>query len=72
MLPWKERVRQSISEIESARDARMGEANLIGHVSRQVKEAKWHIRLKSVNFSWQRGVKIGNATFVFLLKGLQT
>ncbi len=58
-LPWKQRIQQSISVIESEQNARMEEANLIGHVSRQVKEAKWHIRLKSVNFSWQRGVKIG-------------
>lgn len=58
-LPWKQRIQQSISMIESEQNSRMEEANLIGHVSRQVKEAKWHIRLKSVNFSWQRGVKIG-------------
>lgn len=58
-LPWKQRIQQSISVIESEQNSRMEEANLIGHVSRQVKEAKWHIRLKSVNFSWQRGVKIG-------------
>jgi len=59
--PWKDRVRQSIDLIEMERDSRMGEANLIGRISRhQSFEAKSIIRLKSVHFSWQRGVKIGN------------
>ena len=57
--PWKDRVCRSVRLIESERDAWMEEATLIGRVSRQTKEAKWHIRLKSVQFSWQRGVKIG-------------
>lgn len=58
-MSWKERVCHSINLIELARDTKMEDATLIGHVSRQTKEAKWHIRLKSVQFSWQRGVKIG-------------
>lgn len=49
--------------IESARDRLLDEAALIGRVSRQTKEAKWHIRLKSVQFSWQRGVKIGKSIY---------
>ncbi len=61
--PWKDRVRQSIDLIEMERDSRMGEANLIGRISRrQPFDAKSIIRLKSVHFSWQRGVKIGNKT----------
>lgn len=63
ILPWKQRVGRSIDLIESARDVALEEATLIGRVSRQTKEAKWHIRLKSVQFSWQRGVKIGQGRF---------
>ena len=58
-LPWKDRVCRSVLLIESQRDATLEEATLIGRVARQTKEARWHIRLKSVQFSWQRGVKIG-------------
>lgn len=64
-LPWKERVCRSIDLIESERDLWMEDATLIGRVSRKAKEAKWHIRLKSVQFSWQRGVKIGKLVMNF-------
>lgn len=63
-LRWRERVNRSAELINAARDAMMEEANLIGHVSRVTREAKWHMRLKSVQFSWQRGVKIGKSPFI--------
>lgn len=68
VLPWKDRVCRSVLLIESQRDATLEEATLIGHVARQTKEAKWHIRLKSVQFSWQRGVKIGKLLISYPLK----
>ena len=58
-LAQKERMQQSIEVIENARDLRLSELNLIGRVARRTKENRCFIRLKSVQFSWQRGVKIG-------------
>ena len=64
-LPWVERVEKSIDELEKRRDHKRTEIGVIGSVlDKARREDRIHIRSKTVNFSWQRGNKIGKCTRV--------
>ena len=64
-LTWKERARRAVEDIEARGDARLAGNNLIGRVVQPKRDSRaHHVRLKSVTFSWQRGVKIGTSPSV--------
>ncbi|KAE8752458.1 hypothetical protein FOCC_FOCC000930 [Frankliniella occidentalis] len=58
-----ERVRSSVDNLERNVDHKLRTQNLIGYVTAVHKEDRVHIRLRQVNFSWQRGIKIGQGSF---------
>merc|ERR1719273_538490 len=63
-LPWRERVRQSISQMENEREKEQREQQTIGTVLEKTLHAdRVHVKSKLVRFSWQRGVKIGQGQF---------
>ncbi|CAH0558812.1 unnamed protein product [Brassicogethes aeneus] len=58
-----ERCRDAIENLETEIDNKMRQQNLIGKVMNCNGETKTHIRRRYVNFSWQRGIKIGQGRF---------
>ncbi len=63
-LPWPDRVAKSIYTLEKGRDDRRRDDGVIGNVlDKARREDRIHIKSKTVNFSWQRGVKIGQGHF---------
>lgn len=58
-----EAVRSAIDNLERRVDHNLKSQNLIGYVTAVHKEDRVHIRLRQVNFSWQRGIKIGQGSF---------
>ncbi|KAJ1520155.1 hypothetical protein ONE63_004371 [Megalurothrips usitatus] len=58
-----ERVRSAVDNLERNVDHKLRAQNLIGYVTAVHKEDRVHIRLRQVNFSWQRGIKIGQGSF---------
>lgn len=56
-------VRTAVDNLERSVDHKLRTQNLIGYVTAVHKEDRVHIRLRQVNFSWQRGIKIGQGSF---------
>ncbi|CAH1799809.1 unnamed protein product [Owenia fusiformis] len=59
----KERIKHSIAQFENHRDNKMFKAGLIGRVTEKKIEVDYHIKVRRVNFKWQRGNKIGEGQF---------
>ena len=59
-LPWRDRVAKSVDVLERRREHEKKEEGKIGSVMDKARrEDMIHIKSKTVNFSWQRGNKIG-------------
>ncbi|XP_049820436.1 mitogen-activated protein kinase kinase kinase 4 isoform X2 [Aethina tumida] len=58
-----ERCREAVENLETEMDSRLRKQELIGKVLDCNTENKSHIRRRYVNFSWQRGIKIGQGRF---------
>jgi len=64
ILPWKERVVQSIEKLEEGIEESRRDLLIVGKVlDKAIPEDKIHIKARQVRFSWQRGVKIGQGNF---------
>lgn len=57
-----ERVRRKIFKMDASIEEHLREERVIGHVS-NVHRDKIHFKPRTVNFSWQRGLKIGAGRF---------
>lgn len=60
-----ERVRRKIFKMDASIDEHLREERVIGHVS-NVHRDKIHFKPRTVNFSWQRGLKIGVCLFSYV------
>ncbi|XP_063218339.1 mitogen-activated protein kinase kinase kinase 4 isoform X2 [Bacillus rossius redtenbacheri] len=58
-----ERVYLAVEELEKELDEKLRSRDLIGRVKETGTSEEVHIRPRSVNFSWQRGIKIGQGRF---------
>ncbi|XP_033609208.1 mitogen-activated protein kinase kinase kinase 4 isoform X3 [Cryptotermes secundus] len=58
-----ERVREAVRNLDRSLEERLHSQELIGSVTDVESEDKIHIKSRSVTFSWQRGIKIGQGRF---------
>lgn len=58
-----ERVREAVRNLDRSLEERLRSQELIGSVTDVESEDKIHIKSRSVTFSWQRGIKIGQGRF---------
>ena len=66
-LPWRDRVAKSVDVLERRREHEKKEEGKIGSVMDKARrEDMIHIKSKTVNFSWQRGNKIGEEKVSFV------
>ncbi|XP_064627504.1 mitogen-activated protein kinase kinase kinase 4-like [Lineus longissimus] len=56
-------IHQSIKYLEEERQSQLTEANMIGKVVSCKTEVDYHINVKRANFTWQRGMKVGDGRF---------
>ncbi|KAH8278721.1 hypothetical protein KR018_007619, partial [Drosophila ironensis] len=59
----QERVRDAVNRLDLDLEERLRERRLIGQVKALNSSDKVHIRARSVNFRWHRGIKIGQGRF---------
>ncbi|XP_025829297.1 mitogen-activated protein kinase kinase kinase 4 [Agrilus planipennis] len=61
----QDRIRDAVEKLDNELEMSLREHNLIGKVVAVCKDplSKVHIRRRYVNFSWQRGIKIGQGRF---------
>ncbi|KAH8236512.1 hypothetical protein KR026_003876, partial [Drosophila bipectinata] len=59
----QERVRDAVNRLDLDLEERLRERRLIGQVKALNSTDKVHIRARSVNFRWHRGIKIGQGRF---------
>ncbi|XP_037030628.1 mitogen-activated protein kinase kinase kinase 4 isoform X3 [Bradysia coprophila] len=57
------RVRDAVNRVDLELDRHLRDLNLIGQVKTLNNSDKIHIRARSVNFRWHRGIKIGQGRF---------
>lgn len=57
------RIRDAVNKLDMSLDAKLKDKNLIGSVKELFSGDKYTIRARSVNFSWHRGMKIGQGRF---------
>ncbi|XP_049939411.1 mitogen-activated protein kinase kinase kinase 4 isoform X1 [Schistocerca serialis cubense] len=62
-VPRIRRVYDAVRKLERDMDEKLRNKELIGSVSDVEYEDKIHIKARSVTFSWQRGIKIGQGRF---------
>ncbi|XP_071455786.1 mitogen-activated protein kinase kinase kinase 4 [Hetaerina americana] len=65
-LSRMDRVRLAVAKLETKLEDRLMDNELIGHVAPEAQRKSldnFHIRAKSVVFSWQRGIKLGQGCF---------
>ena len=60
---WQIHVAKSVSQVDEKRDSFLQNAGTIGKVKDVCPIFKVQIKSKTVNFPWQRGVKIGQGRF---------
>jgi mitogen-activated protein kinase kinase kinase 4 len=63
---WKDRVQYAVAQLENQLNTQMKNQRLIGSVSEQHNVDRVHIKARSVTFSWQRGIKIGEYISYFI------
>ncbi|GAB1598853.1 mitogen-activated protein kinase kinase kinase 4-like isoform X1 [Argonauta hians] len=54
---------QSINNLEKERNKKLQDAHIIGYITNKTSDLDMRIRIRRVNFRWQRGIKIGEGTF---------
>ena len=52
-------MQEAVNKLDQELEERLRKSELIGTVTDVESEDKIHIRSRSVTFSWQRGIKIG-------------
>jgi mitogen-activated protein kinase kinase kinase 4 len=57
------RIHTAIKYLEELRQGQLADANMIGKVVSCKTEVDYHINVKRANFSWQRGMKVGDGRF---------
>ncbi|XP_069698248.1 mitogen-activated protein kinase kinase kinase 4 isoform X1 [Periplaneta americana] len=63
LIPRMERVQEAIRQLDRSLEEKLRSEELIGTVTDTESEDKIHIKSRSVTFSWQRGIKIGQGRF---------
>eukprot|EP00106_Octopus_bimaculoides_P005259 XP_014772701.1 PREDICTED: mitogen-activated protein kinase kinase kinase 4-like [Octopus bimaculoides] len=54
---------QSINNLENKRNKKLQKSHIIGYITNKSSDLDLRIRVRRVNFRWQRGIKIGEGTF---------
>jgi len=63
-MSWEDRVQRAVEGLERLQEDRKVKEGAIGTVLDHAQKEDWiHIKSKTVNFSWQRGNKIGQGHF---------